>query len=402
MPGYEDVWYYLWKERRLPIKVDPLGSQPEDPEERRRLAKIFEQGLGRVDGYALPLRKDRETGAPRWESGPWSLRREHLFLLPGDSPMVLRLPLDSLPLAAPEDLEPLIELDPFAPREPLPPRGEQDRPRRPVAPGAAPGPRYDVGPSRAPDRAAGRSAAGLVRTALCVESREGRLYVFMPPQKFLEGYLELVSTVEATARELRLPILFECFEPPSNHRLNHLSVTPDPGVIEVNLHPAHSWGAVVESTTTLYEEAHQTRLGTEKFMLDGRHSGTGGGNHVVIGGPSPEDSPILRRPDLLRSLVAFCHNHPSLSYLFSGLFVGPTSQAPRLDEARNDSLYELEIAFDEIPSRAAANIHRTEISIDKLYSPDGPTGRLGLVEFRGFEMPPHAEMSLAQSLLLRA
>jgi uncharacterized protein (DUF2126 family)/transglutaminase-like putative cysteine protease len=427
IPAYEDVWYYLWKERRLPTNVDPLESRLKDEEERARLARIFERGLDLIVGYVLPLDRRRKGNAGAlWTSGPWFFRSGHMFLIPGDSPIGLRLPLDSLPWVAAKDYPHLYPPDPFAPLPPLlsPPRKPPISPPVPMkqryerSDSDASGPRGTVIQQTRPQP--GESAAGVIRTALCVEPRRGRLHVFMPPVPMTEDYLDLVGVIEATAAELSLPVIIEGESPRSDPRLNHLKVTPDPGVIEVNLQPAHNWSELVRHTVVLYEEARQSRLGTEKFMLDGRHTGTGGGNHVVIGGPTPADSPILRRPDLLRSLLGYWHNHPALSYLFSGLFIGPTSQHPRVDEARNDSLHELEIAFREIPDAGGSlpwlvdrvfrhllvdvtgNTHRAEFCIDKLYAPEASAGRQGLVELRSFEMPPHARMSLAQQLLLRA
>jgi uncharacterized protein (DUF2126 family)/transglutaminase-like putative cysteine protease len=440
VPGYEDVWYYLWKERRLPVNVDPFESKLDKKEERERLAKVFEQGLDKIVGWTLPLRREHFVdGTGQWVSGAWFYRPERMYLIPGDSPMGFRLPLDSLPWAAASDRPWTEEQDPWEERGTLPTR-EAISSQRYVAGhrapydqqawveqhlekdgnGKPPGPRR---PRQAPSDlppAVGEWAPWLVRTALCAEPRGGVLRIFMPPQRYLEDYLELVAAVEDTAAELNLPVLIEGYKPPHDDRVHVIKVTPDPGVIEVNTSPAQSWDELVKNTDALYEEAHLTRLGTEKFMLDGRHTGTGGGNHIVVGGPTPADSPLLRRPDLLKSLVAYWHNHPSLSFLFSGAFVGPTSQAPRVDEARNDQVYELEIALKQIPKQggvppwtvdrilrniladATGNTHRAEFCIDKLYAPETAGGRLGLLEMRAFEMPPHSRMSLTQHLLLRA
>ena len=422
LPAYEDVWYYLWKERRLPTNVDPLKSRLKDQEERTRLARVFEQGLGSTVGYVLPLRRHASGsgGSTQWISGRWFLRSEQMFLIPGDSPIGYRLPLDSLPWVAPDDYPHLHEPDLHVDRPPLPPRQAYLHGDR-LEGGARSG-RQGRGEPRIIEQIAprlGDSAKGIVRTAICVEPRHGRLHVFMPPVDATEDYLDLIAAIEETAASQSLPVIIEGTTPPHDPRLNHLSVTPDPGVIEVNLHPAKDWTELVDRTTTLYEEARLSRLGTEKFMLDGRHTGTGGGNHIVVGGPTPADSPFLRRPDLLRSLVSYWHNHPSLSYLFSGLFIGPTSQHPRVDEARNDSLHELEIANALIPEHGfspwlvdriyrnilidvTGNTHRAEFCIDKLYAPETSSDRRGLVELRAFEMPPHARMSLTQQLLLRA
>jgi uncharacterized protein (DUF2126 family)/transglutaminase-like putative cysteine protease len=416
-PAYEDVLYYLWRERRLPANVDPHEARLADPTERARLARLFERGLEAIVGHVLPLARD--AAGRRWQSGPWFLRRDRCYLLPGDSPLGLRLPLDSLPWARELDQPFVGPADPTQSFAPLPsyvairrqlPSSDARRPAG--ATGAE-------GAATLPPR--GQSAAAITRTALCAEPRAGVLYVFMPPLTNLEEYLELVAAIEATAAELEAPVMLEGYEPPRDPRLTGFRITPDPGVIEVNVEPVASWDDLVAHTTHLYESARLSRLTTEKFMLDGRHTGTGGGNHIVLGGASPGDSPFLRRPDLLRSLLAYWQHHPSLSYLFSGLFIGPTSQAPRIDEARNDSLHELEIAFAQVPPRGATaapwltdrifrnllvdvtgNTHRAEFCIDKLYSPDGPAGRLGLLELRAFEMPPHARMSLTQQLLLRA
>jgi len=430
IPGYEDAWYYLWRERRLPTNVDPLKSRLQDPQERARLARIFEHGLEKVVGYALPVWRDHsgsESGRPpRWRSGAWFFRPQTMFLLPGDSPMGYRLPLDSLPWSAPADLLQQAEPDSMTPRAPLPPvsqfretLAQTEARMRSLAEGrSVPRAAMDTIRASTPP-AAQTSAKDLVRTAICIEPRGGLLHVFMPPAEAAEDYLELVAAVEDTAAMLKRKVVIEGYLPPRDPRLKHFSVTPDPGVIEVNIHPSASWAELAERTTVLYEEARQTRLGTEKFMLDGRHVGTGGGNHVVMGAAQPADSPFLRRPDLLRSLVGYWQNHPSLSYLFSGLFIGPTSQHPRVDEARDDALMNLQVAFEQVdrisnPSPwvvdrifrnvlvdLTGNTHRTEFCIDKLYSPDGPTGRLGLVELRAFEMPPDARMSLVQQLLLR-
>ncbi len=409
--AYEDAFYYLWRERRLPVNVDPFDSRLEDPLERERLAKVFEQGLDQAVGHVLPIARTADGG--RWQTGPWFLRSERCYLIPGDSPIGYRLPLDSQPWAAPGDYPFIHPPDPWRTMPALMPHAAiRHQARERAASRATPD---DTVP------AAKTSAAAIARTSMCAQPRSGVLYIFMPPAHELEHYLELIAAVEAAAEALEQPVIIEGYAPPGDPRLEHFRITPDPGVIEVNVQPAGRWDEMVEHTTDLYEAARESRLTSEKFMLDGRHTGTGGGNHIVLGGATPQDSPFLRRPDLLRSLLCYWHNHPSLSYLFSGLFIGPTSQAPRIDEARNDALYELEIALRQFPGAGervapwlvdrllrnlltdvTGNTHRAEFCIDKLYSPEGPAGRLGLVEMRAFEMPPHSRMSLTQQLLLRA
>ncbi|MBF0261543.1 MAG: transglutaminase family protein [Magnetococcales bacterium] len=402
LPAYEDPFYHLWQKLRTPVDRDPTQSRKKDSLDQKRLATLLNRGLESPTGHLLPVTRDKNG----WRSSPWPLKRTDLYLVPGDSPMGLRLPLDVLPEACAAAEEPPEERSLFETLPPLPARDRFDAESLPKSPARPPSLPF--------------SLARVIRTALCIEPRDGVLHLFLPPVGLLEHYLELIAAIERVAKSLAVPIRIEGYEPPNDNRLTRLLITPDPGVIEVNVHPAASWKQMEETTLTLYEEAHLCRLATEKFMLDGRHTGTGGGNHVVIGGATPADSPMLRRPDLLRSLITCWQHHPGLSYLFSGMFIGPTSQAPRVDEARPESLYELEIAFQQMPVGDVSqpwlvdrllrhllvdltgNTHRAEFCIDKLYSPDSPTGRLGLLELRAFEMPPHAQMSLVQMLLLRA
>ena len=428
--AYEDIFYFLWTEGKLPVNVDPHKSNLKDSSERRTLAQLLNKGLGNPAGFTLPLKWNYEYG--RWQSCKWLLNRDNLFLIPGNSPIGLRLPLDSLPAQAKENEPQSVERSLFDELSPLENFHEtitarygsvfeipvsnqkikyneivqEEKERKKIIRKEAEEhkPLYEV---------------PVIKTALCVEEREGIIYIFLPPMDYLEHYLDMVASIEATASALNTPVRIEGYEPPRDYRMERLVVSPDPGVIEVNIHPSSGWKELVHNIDTLYEQAFLSRLGTEKFMLDGRHTGTGGGNHITIGGAKPADSPLLRRPDLLRSLITYWQHHPGLSYLFSSAFIGPTSQAPRIDEGRDEKLYEMEIAFSQVPEGGfipfwlvdrifrhlltdiTGNTHRSEFCIDKLYSPDSSSGRLGILEFRAFDMPPHRHMSLVQMLLIR-
>lgn len=434
-PAYEDVFYFLWTEGKNPVNVDPLKSNLKDPLERRTLAQLLDQGLGEPAGYVLPLRWNYWNN--QWISCKWQFNRDYLFLIPGNSPIGLRLPLESLPVLSKAKTPQKVERSPFEIVPPLdsyhetitarygkilkstepapivfPDKEETDEKKKKEI--------KKLSEEEKEETIEPLFEVDTIRTALNVEVRDGLLYVFLPPMDYLEHYLDMVASIEATASKLNMQVRIEGYEPPRDHRMERLVISPDPGVIEVNVHPSKNWTELCHITDTLYEQARLSRLGTEKFMIDGRHTGTGGGNHITIGGAKPSDSPMLRRPDLLQSMITFWQHHPGLSYLFSGSFVGPTSQSPRFDEGFEDRIYEMEIAFSQVPTNGfvpfwitdrifrhlltdiTGNTHRSEFCIDKLYSPDSSSGRLGILELRAFDMPPHKHMSLLQMLLIRA
>ncbi len=411
--AFEDPLHALWEEATLPAGPAPNDDlDPADPElieerHRRELIATIDRRAGAATGWVLPIFRQSD----QWLSVPWPLRRGQLFLLPGSSPVGYRLPIRSLrwePFPVP------FETSPFAPERPFP-MVASNRSVGEQAEGAS-------DQQQSATNAEATLPAGVPPTALCFEVRNDQLHVFLPPLDSANDALDLLASLEATAADLREPIVIEGYPIPSDPRLRNVVVASDPGVIEVNVPPASSWPELVAIVEGVDADARLSRLGTEKFDLDGTHTGTGGGNHVTLGGPTPADSPMLRRPSLLRSMITYWQHHPSLSYLFSGRFIGPSSQAPRVDEARHESLYELETAFAELDRRGdddvppwlidrllrhllvdlTGNTHRAEFCIDKLFSPDSERGRWGVVELRAFEMPPHPRMALVQSLLVRS
>jgi uncharacterized protein (DUF2126 family) len=348
---------------------------------------VVEPETNLLVGYTLPLLPVLRDGQLRWSSCRWTVPDNQLVLLPGRSAIGLRLPWQQLPPVETLELE---EIAPLA---------------------AAP---TGTGPDIV------ESAPNSIRVALSLEIRQGQLWVFMPPFASARSYVDAIAAIETTADRCGLSVRIEGYPPPSNQGILGFQITPDPGVIEVNIQPAQTWDQLVQIYLALQEEAHQCGLGAIKYLQDGRPVNTGGGAHITLGGSTPLDSPLLRRPDLLRSLISYWQNHPSLSYLFAGLFVGPTSQSPRLDEARHESLYELELAFQflqpgqDVPPwlvdrllrnlliDVTGNTHRTALCIDKLFPVDNLPNQLGLLEFRSFAMPPHAHMNLVQLLLVRS
>ncbi len=433
-PALEDAFFFAWEEGKVPANIDPYSVNLNDSLERKKLAELLNNGMGTPAGYVIPIEWNHWNN--RWLTCKWEFRNDRLVLMPGNSPLGHRLPLKSLPHTSTSKLQRSVERSPFEPLPPLDKHHEivQKRYHQPVTSQEVPLEFYIAHTDFVePDKTVKVRKAEVeeptdpkttfdvytIKTALCLELRERKIYIFMPPVQYIEHYLDMLASIEAAAEKLKVKVVIEGYEPPRDNRLVKLGVSPDPGVIEVNIHPAKAWKDVIRNYDVLFEQARLSRLSSEKFMIDGKHTGTGGGNHITIGGVTPAESPLLRRPDLLRSLVTYWQHHPGLSYLFSSQFVGPTSQAPRVDEGRPEMLYELEIAFDQIPDNKevpfwlvdrifrnllidiTGNTHRAEFCIDKLYSPDTSTGRLGILEFRAFDMPPNKQMCIVQLLLLR-
>lgn len=406
LSAFEDTAYYLWKDNRVPIEGELKSTDLFEDTERKRLQKIFDKNVGEPTGFVLPIMFSSKHDG--FISNKWEFKSGDMRLIPGDSPVGLRLPLSALPFVDNE----LIAEHEILPRSPFADLEELEDAKTLVEKYKAKKPLQ-----------AFTYANGLVRSAMAFEERDGKLYIFMPPFMYFEHYYEVLCAITAACEKLNLSVIIEGYAPPKDKRIESMSVTPDPGVIEINIQPAQNWNEMKDIVEGVYEDAYHSRLVADKFLIDGRRVGTGGGNHIVMGAQKSEDSPFLRRPDLLRSMITFWQHHPALSYLFSGLYIGPTSQAPRIDEARHESLYELEIAFAQMPKGPedgdcppwlvdrllrnllvdlTGNTHRAEFCIDKLYSPDSDRGRLGLLEMRGFEMSPHPQMNLMQNLLLRA
>ncbi len=417
VPAFEDPWRALQDEANLPAHLDPRVAALHDPEERRRLARLLDRGLGTEAGFVLPL--TRFGG--EWLSDRWQFRRGNLYLIPGDGPMGLRLPLKSLGggyVAAPAEA---VTAEPDPRRKDVIAHEAAQREKMSSMLQRLIASRRSGEPMSLLQAQGVDGLGAAIGTALCVEERDGAVRVFFPPLETADDFLALLAVVDETAQHLSMSVALEGYPPVSSPDLTKFCVTPDPGVLEVALPPVSSVREHAELVQTVFDVALHAGLHSEKYLLDGRMAGSGGGNHITFGGPEALQSPFLQRPDLLASLLTFLQHHPSLSYMFSGLFVGPTSEAPRIDEARHDALYEMEIALERAHDRAqptppwltdmlfrhllvdvAGNTHRAEVSIDKLYDPGTPYGRQGIVEMRAFEMPPHPRMITAQALLLRS
>jgi uncharacterized protein (DUF2126 family)/transglutaminase-like putative cysteine protease len=404
--AHEDALYELSR-TRMPFAYVPSAEELGDPERRRALAERLSLCRGEPVGYALPIRWDHSAG--HWTSGAWRFRRDALYLMPGASPMGYRLPLDSLVSDEEVSLESQAERCQFEARPLLADIYGEVSARLSAVGAAQPVVELaDTGPN----------GERMPRTALCVEVRRGRLYVFVPPVSHLEHYLELVAGIEAAAEALDVAVLLEGYEPPEDYRLRRLLLEPEAGVLRLTLPATQRWDEQLSLLEAAYQEAGRAGLRAERVMADGRRLPSGGGGQLTLGGTRPVDSPFLKRPQILRALIAYWQRHPSLSYFFAGRAIGPSGAAPRPDEGRDEALYELALALERLPqgespapwltdrvlrhllADPAGDIKRAEIRVDQLYAPERASLRLGRILISAFETAPEERIAALQSLLV--
>lgn len=407
LPAHEDPLYELWRNRRT-LQFHPPAEALSDTTSRRQLADRLSETRCDPVAYVLPLRWEPLTG--RWHSGRWSFRRGGLYLVPGDSAPGYRLPLGSLPVDAEAAALRDPERCPFETRSLLPGVHGELSTRLTHLLSA---PLLEVADDDHPQ-------GTVPRTALSLRLHQGRVRVFLPPLTHLEHYLELITAIEATAVTQGIPVMFEGYPPPQDHRLRRFTLEPDAAVLKLGLPMTSDWPLSQTTLTTAYAEAARLGLYGLHSRNTGSRMGPGGSTELVLGGEEPAQSPFLFRPRLLRSLIACWQHHPALSYFLAGRQIGPSGHAPRPDEGRADALYELDIALarmplDEpglpwIPDRIlrhlladpSGDIRRAEIRIDSLYDPDRMGQRLGHIILRAFETAENAPLATAQLLLVRA
>lgn len=406
IPAYEDGLHELASNPGL-LDFAPNPDELNDPFKRQALAERLSSTLGEPVGFVIPLRWDYVQS--RWSSGQWRFRRGGLFLTPGSSQMGYRLPLNSLATAESDRFEPHLERSPF-----------EERPADPGIHGETSARHSDYSPPMPVlDFADAIDPLPAPKTALCVELRNGRLSVFIPPLSHLEHFLALTAAIDRAARKLDVAVTLEGYDPAEDYRLRRIVLEPDCGVLRVKLPPARSLGQQYDLLKACYDEAEKLGLHGQRVLSDGSMAAAGGGVSVTVGSDRPADSPFLHRPELLRKLIAYWQRHPSLSYFFADRSIGPGGFAPRPDEGRDDALYELGIALARIPSGKsdhpwiadrllrhlladpAGNIHRAEINIDQLYPPHRQSERLGRVMLRCFEMPPSADDAALQAAFIK-
>ncbi|GAA4454949.1 transglutaminase family protein [Novipirellula rosea] len=418
--AHEDRLYQLWSDSSQ-LNMLPDSDELKDPLRRQRLAERLSAPQSAPTGYVLPLRWDPIRN--RWSSGKWEFRRAGLFLLPGDFAMGFRLPLGSLSKLATEPDDIATEPSQFEEKALLPQiYGEASARQTVISP-------LQDAPEVVDSGKNGRAP----RTALCVEARDNAIHVFLPPIHFVEHYVELIAVIQATAQQLQLPVVLEGYDPPQDQRLKRFVIEPDRNRVRLVLPAASSWQQQCELYETAYAEAKAVGLVPESGLsednddvvhlaeLDEEKVQRASSNTALtLGGPTPSSSPFLNHPQLLRSLISYWQNHPCLSYLFSGTQIGPSGNAPRPDEGRDDALYELGIALERFPvtdsphlwlpdrllrhllADASGNMHRAEIRVDTLYAPERQSRRLGQILLQSFTMAPISTLASLQALLVRA